>query len=201
MLRAGQLAAQAGAAHFQIVALVDGVGLVQDGVQCVGNICAGIGVHGAVLVDEDAKIPVRPFLFKNDIPQAQAHALHGGADKRFDSLGGVAARLLRHKKPPNKQETRTLRPTFQVKLYRTTRIYHTSRDYASIFADFFRRRVFYSTHTPSRNSSTVRPSRHLPVIWLSSAPIITSSCRRDWFMPRASSSSFVSAVPPFVVPG
>ena len=99
------------------------------------------------------------------------------------------------------QETRTLRPTFQVKLYRTTRIYHTSRDYASIFADFFRRRVFYSTHTPSRNSSTVRPSRHFPVIWLSSAPIITSSCRRDWFMPRASSSSFVSAVPPFVVPG
>ena len=29
------------------------------------------------------------------------------ADKRFDSLGGVAARLLRHKKPPYKQETRT----------------------------------------------------------------------------------------------
>ena len=113
MLRAGQLAAKAGAAHLEIIALVDGVCLIEDGVQRVGHFGTGVGVHGAVLVDEHTEIPVRPFLLKDHIPQAQAHALHDGADKRFDSLGGVAARLLRHKKPPNKQEKRTLRPTFQ----------------------------------------------------------------------------------------
>ena len=48
----------------------------------------------------------------------------------------------------------------------------------------------YSTQTPFRNSSTTRPSRHLPVIWLSSAPIITSSWMVDWFMPRSSRSFF-----------
>ena len=113
VLRAGQLAAKAGAAHLEIIALVDGVCLIEDGVQRVGHFGTGVGVHGAVPVDEHTEIPVRPFLFKDHIPQAQAHALHDGADKRFDSLGGVAARLLRHKKPPNKQEKRTLRPTFQ----------------------------------------------------------------------------------------
>ena len=65
----------------------------------MGDIGTGVGVHGGAVrfVDEDTEIPVRPFLFKDHVPQAQAHALHSGADKCFDSLGGISARLLRHK--------------------------------------------------------------------------------------------------------
>ena len=57
----------------QIIALFNGVCLIQDGVQRMGDIGTGVGVHGGAvrLVDEDAKIPVRPFLFKNDIPHWQ----------------------------------------------------------------------------------------------------------------------------------
>ena len=53
----------------------------------------------------------------------------------------------------------------------------------------------YKTQTPFSNRVTVRPSRHLPVILLSSAPIMTSSWMEDWFMPRASSSSLERVVP------
>ena len=52
VLRAGQLAAKAGAAHLEIIALVDGVCLIEDGVQRVGHFGTGVGVHGAVPVDE-----------------------------------------------------------------------------------------------------------------------------------------------------
>ena len=59
----------------------------------------------------------------------------------------------------------------------------------------------YSTHSPFSNSATSRPSRVRPVMRVSAAPIMTSSWMRDWFMPRASSSSSVREVPPRVVPG
>ena len=49
VLRAGQLAAKAGAAHLQIIALLNGVCLVQDGVQRMGHIGAGVGVHGGAV--------------------------------------------------------------------------------------------------------------------------------------------------------
>ena len=44
----------------------------------MGDIGTGVGVHGGAVrfVDEDTEIPVRPFLFKDHVPQAQAHALH-----------------------------------------------------------------------------------------------------------------------------
>ena len=163
----------------------------------MGNIRAGVGIHGAVLVDEHAKIPVWTFLFKNHIPQAQAHALHSGADKRFDSLGGISARLLRHKNLQTNKKRGPCGPRF-------SKSYIVLLEYSIlpvIMQGGFVKFCPYSTQTPFWNSSTTRPSRHLPVIWLSSAPIITSSWMVDWFMPRSSSCSLVRPVPPSVVPG
>ena len=59
----------------------------------------------------------------------------------------------------------------------------------------------YSTHSPPSKMATSRPSRVRPVMRVSAAPIITSSWIRDWFIPRASSSSSLRALPPRVVPG
>ena len=93
MFGAGQTAAQAGAAHFQVVALVDGVSLVQQRVDGTGYGLTGIGVQRFVTVDEHAQEPVRAFLFEPDIPQAQAHVLHHRADDVLH-CGGCAAGLL-----------------------------------------------------------------------------------------------------------
>ena len=159
------------------------------------------------------------FLFKDHVPQAQAHALHSGADKRFDSLGGISARLLRHKNLQTNKKRGPCGPRF-------SKSYIVLLEYSIlpvIMQGVLRKnlsdtptgvppspirgagtkhlRGSYSTQTPFRNSSTTRPSRHLPVIWLSSAPIITSSWMVDWFMPRSSSCSLVRPVPPSVVPG
>ena len=57
---------------------------------------------------------------------------------------------------------------------------------------------YFNGHTNINDSEL---SRHLPVIWLSSAPTMTSSWMADWFMPRASSSSLLRRVPFSVVPG
>ena len=59
----------------------------------------------------------------------------------------------------------------------------------------------YSTHSPPSKMATSRPSRVRPVMRVSAAPIMTSSWMRDWFIPRATSSASVRALPPRVVPG
>ena len=59
----------------------------------------------------------------------------------------------------------------------------------------------YSTHSPPSKMATSRPSRVRPVMRVSAAPIMTSSWMRDWFIPRATRSASVRALPPRVVPG
>ena len=78
MLRAGQTAAQSRAADFEVVALLNGVCLVQQRIDRAGNGLAGVGVQRLVAVDQDAQEPVWAFLLKADIPQAKAHAFDNG---------------------------------------------------------------------------------------------------------------------------
>jgi hypothetical protein len=59
----------------------------------------------------------------------------------------------------------------------------------------------YSTHSPPEKISTVSPLRVRPVMCVSAAPTITSSCTTEWFMPWASSCSGVMVLPPSQVPG
>ena len=61
--------------------------------------------------------------------------------------------------------------------------------------------LFYSAQTPSSKTVTRRPSPATPMMRVSAAPIITSSCTTLWLTPRSSSSSCVSSVPPCTVPG
>ena len=60
---AGQPAAQAGAADFKVVALVNGGSLVQNRVDGAGNRLAGVRVQRLVAVDQNAQEPVRANLF------------------------------------------------------------------------------------------------------------------------------------------
>ena len=90
---AGQAPAKTGAAHFQVVALLDGVGLVKDRVDGTGDSLAGVGVQRRIPVNQDPQEPVRAFLFKADIPQPQAHALHSGTDQLFHRCGGTTCSL------------------------------------------------------------------------------------------------------------
>ena len=108
-------AAQARAADLEVVALFNGVCLVQQRINGAGDSLAGVGVQRLIAVDQHAQEPVRAFLFKADIPQAQVHPLNNGADERFDDLDRAA--LLRftgfcHKNAPIIKRKRTLRPTF-----------------------------------------------------------------------------------------
>ena len=100
---AGQAAAQAGAANLKVVALVNGVGLVQNRVDGAGNRLAGVRVQRLVAVDQDAQEPVRAFFLKADIPQAQAETFDRGADKCFHNGCGTAGLMVfafGHKKSP-----------------------------------------------------------------------------------------------------
>ena len=115
VLGAGQAAAQARAADLEVVALFNGVCLVQQWINGAGDSLAGVSVQRLITVDQHAQEPVRAFLFKADIPQAQIHPLNNGADERFDDLDRAA--LLRftgfcHKNAPIIKRKRTLRPTF-----------------------------------------------------------------------------------------
>ena len=115
VLGAGQAAAQARAADLEVVALFNGVCLVQQRINGAGDSLAGVGVQRLIAVDQHAQEPVRAFLFKADIPQAQVHPLNNGADERFDDLDRAA--LLRftgfcHKNAPIIKRKRTSRPTF-----------------------------------------------------------------------------------------
>ena len=94
MLRAGQTAAQSRAADFEVVALLNGVCLVQQRIDRAGNGLAGVGVQRLVAVDQDAQEPVWAFLLKADIPQAKAHAFDNGTCQGFDRFDGAAAVLL-----------------------------------------------------------------------------------------------------------
>ena len=66
-----------------------------------------MGGQGAVYACADGSCGIVPakkvdvmdkMCIRDSIPQAQTHAFHRGTDKRFHSLRGVAARLLRHKR-------------------------------------------------------------------------------------------------------
>lgn len=82
-----------------------GVRLIQDGVQRMGDIGTGVGVHGGAVrfVDEDTEIAsVRPFLAR---PTGAAHASTVGGGTRLTSLGVFPPDCFCHK--TLQQETRT----------------------------------------------------------------------------------------------
>ena len=89
-----ELALGAGGADLENVAVRNGVCLVQQRINGAGDSLAGVGVQRLIAVDQHAQEPVRAFLFKADIPQAQVHPLNNGADERFDDLDRAALREL-----------------------------------------------------------------------------------------------------------
>ena len=115
VLGAGQAAAQARAADLEVVALFNGVCLVQQRINGAGDSLTGVGVQRLIAVDQHAQEPIRAFLFKADIPQAQVHSLNNGADERFDDLDRAALLWFTgfcHKNAPIIKRKRTSRPTF-----------------------------------------------------------------------------------------